>query len=67
MNWVRDFDEYHDTGMKDCPACMVPPEACQCGGLVHNQLENEDLQEYQRMCDRCNGNIILVYENSHAS
>ncbi len=53
MDWEKDFSEYHEVGDSGCPACLEAPGMCMCGGLFHTQLEPEELEILQVMCDRC--------------
>ena len=58
MRWLEDFEEYHDKGDPKCPACMLTPTRCACGGWMHTQLNQDDLVEIQAMCDICYTTVL---------
>ena len=51
--WKK-WGDYHDKGDLACFACVDSPVSCDCGGLSHIQLANDDLSASEALCDQCN-------------
>lgn len=49
------YEDFHLIGDKDCPECFHEPTPCKCGGLIHHELIDSDMDSLtiSHLCDRC--------------
>ena len=55
-----DSDEPHLVGDQDCGSCWKGPGACDCGGLIHYEFGDENMDgDYwlYSQCDECGGHL----------
>ncbi len=52
MSWAA-WVIYHEEEDANCPACYQPPIPCECGGLIHSQFPNTELDSIKTICDLC--------------
>lgn len=72
MTTLRVGSEDHDVGDRGCAACAMPyPRECECGGLVHGNIDWERGQELMlpmeqealdTKCDRCGRSDRIVQQ-----
>ena len=49
---MNEWKMFHTLGDDQCDACVIPPFACACGGLIHAHF-NEELDAVEAHCDQC--------------
>jgi len=72
MKTLRIGEDDHDVGDRTCPACRMPyPRDCECGGLVHGNIDWERGQELMlpveqealdTKCERCGKSDRIVQQ-----
>ena len=67
LNGWNEWGDYHDKGDIVCFACVISPVRCECGGLSHIQIAEDNLDASESLCDTCNSYNRYALEASAAN
>lgn len=53
----------HEKNARNCPLCFITDKRCECGGIIHNEWEEESMPSIDLMGKKSYRGLVFICDS----